>query len=91
MNLKKIVKFINNLNGILQRDFGSNFNSHKDLEINLHFTIENHKKTNNIYNITCIYCLKKLNTKYKDENILINGLSDGFQALLCDIQYELIN
>jgi hypothetical protein len=90
MNLKKIVKFINNLNNILQRDFGSNFNSDKDLEINLHFTIEKQNKNNNIYNITCIYCLKKLNSKYKDENILINGLSDGFQALLCDIQYELI-
>ena len=90
MNLKKIVKFINNLNDILQRDFGSNFNSDKDLEINLHFTIEKQNKNNNIYNITCIYCLKKLNSKYKDENILINGLSDGFQALLCDIQYELI-
>ena len=91
MNHKKIIKFINNVNEILQKDFSSNFNSDKDLEINLHFIIENQKNNNNIYNITCIYYLKKLNLKYKDENILINGLSDGFQALLCDIKYELIN
>ena len=91
INHKKILKFINNFNEKLKSDFGSYFNSNNDLEINLNFKVENQKNKNNIYNLTCVYCLKKLNSKYKDENILINGLGDGFQALLCDIEYEMIN
>ena len=55
-----------------------------------YFENTNKKNKNNTYIINCIYNIEKLNTTYKDENILVNGLSDGFQTLLCDIKYELI-
>ena len=90
LNLRKILKFIYSFDEKLHFEFKTNFNENHNLYIELNFENTNKKNKNNTYIINCIYNIEKLNTTYKDENILVNGLSDGFQTLLCDIKYELI-
>ena len=84
INSHKILNFIEEFDEIIKRKAGNKFNS----QILLTLKEEDKKNKNNIYNLTCEYYYEKLKTNYRDENILINGLNQGFQALLCDIIYE---
>lgn len=85
INFQKIFNFLKKFHEIIQRKFKNNIN----LEIELEFQKEEDINNNDIDNFTCIYKLKNLNTTYKDQNIFINGLSQGFQTLIYDIEYEL--
>lgn len=85
INFQKLLYFLKKFNDIIQRKFANKNN----LEIELEFQKEEEINNNDIDNFTCKYKLKNLKTIYKDQNILINGLNQGFQSLICDIEYEL--
>ena len=54
-----------------------------------HEKLYGRQNKNGIYNITCNYGIysqnKSIQLNYKDENILLNGYSQGFLALICEI------
>ena len=84
INCQNFIDFIKEFNDIIKSEFDNNL----DIEIELNFNEDKkNKNSNNIYNITCEYYYKALDSNYRDENILINGLNQGFEALLCDIKY----
>ena len=84
INSYKILNFLEEFDEIIKRESGDKLNS----PIFLTLIEEDKKNKNNIYNLSCEYYYEKLQTYYRDDNILINGLNQGFQALLCDIIYE---
>ena len=84
INSRKILNFLEEFDEIIKRETKYKLNS----QILLTLIEEDNRNKNNIYNFTCEYKYEKLKTKYRDENILINGLNQGFQAFICDIKYE---
>ena len=84
INCKKYIDFIKEFDDIIK----SEYNNKEELDIDLNFKEDKkNQNKNEIINITCEYYFKKMDRNYRDENILINGLNQGFEALLCDIKY----
>ena len=89
INYNNLIKFIKLFDEKIKEQFGRICKNKDDIEIKLDFKIKKNYNSN-LYNITCKYYLEKSKSEYKDENIFLNGLNEGFQELLCDIKYELI-
>ena len=87
ISLIKLINCLQEIDRILTNECNN-----KKIEIEFNFSIDKvFTNKNGIYNIICYYNFNALNRTYKDENILINGIKQGFQALLCDILYEYFN
>ena len=81
-NYKKFLSFLEKFESTLSNDFINNFK----LKITLNFETKN--INNNDFIITCLYDVEipgEDNEQYKDENILTNGIGEGFQYMLNDI------
>ena len=85
-------KLLNNYNKLLSfldkfgRSLSNEFNNEYKLKITLNF--ETQYINNNDFIITCLYDIEipgENNEQYKDENILTNGIGEGFQYMLNDI------
>ena len=82
-NYKKFLSFLDKF----ERELSNEFNINYKLKITLIFetqNIDNYKD----FIITCIYDIEipgEDNEQFKDENILTNGLGDGFQYMLTEI------
>ena len=83
-NYIKFLSFLDKFESYLLKDFNNNY----DLKITLTFKIHKIDNNNNLV-ITCLYDLEipgKDANQFKDENILINGLGDGFQYLISSLK-----
>ena len=85
-------KLLNNYNKLLSfldkfgRSLSNEFNNEYKLKITLNF--ETQYINNNDFIITCLYDIEipgENNEQYKDENILTNGIGEGFQYMLSEI------
>ena len=85
-------KLLNNYNKLLSfldkfgRSLSNEFNNEYKLKITLNFETQN--INNNDFIITCLYDIEipgENNEQYKDENILTNGIGEGFQYMLSEI------
>ena len=85
-------KLLNNYNKLLsfldkfERSLSNEFNNEYKLKITLNF--ETQYINNNDFIITCLYDIEipgENNEQYKDENILTNGIGEGFQYMLSEI------
>ena len=85
-NYEKLLDFLFNIKVEIQKKFSNDYN----LLIKIKFNQEEiNNNSNSIYNITCIYDFYPLNeetiSSFKDENILINGINQGFSFLISKI------
>jgi len=81
-NYKKFLSFLDTYESKLSSDFINNYK----LKITLNFETQNIK--NNDFIITCLYDVEipgENSEQYKDENILTNGIGEGFQYMLNEI------
>ena len=88
LNFKKFLNFLEEFKENINKEFKYEYN----LDIKLEFQREKENNEDFIYNIFCIYNfyepIKYENLKFKEENILINGIkskSEGFKYLLKEI------
>ena len=82
-NYKKFLLFLEEFEKSLENEFNNNYK----LKITLNFETQN-ININNDFIITCLYKVElpeENEETYKDENILTNGLSDGFQYMLNEL------
>ena len=81
-NYQKFLSFLNKFESSLPNEFNNNYK----LKITLNFETQN--INNNDFIITCLYDIEipgENNEQYKDENILTNGIGEGFQYMLSEI------
>ena len=81
-NYNKLLSFLENF----ERSLSNEFNNEYKLKITLNF--ETQYINNNDFIITCLYDIEipgENNEQYKDENILTNGIGEGFQYMLSEI------
>ena len=81
-NYKKFLSFLDKF----ERSLSNEFNNEYKLKITLNF--ETQYINNNDFIITCLYDIEipgENNEQYKDENILTNGIGEGFQYMLSEI------
>ena len=85
-NFQKLIVFLYNIKEEIQKQFSNNYN----LLIKLKFNKEDiNNNLNSIFNITCRYDFYPLNedtiSSFVDENILTNGIYEGFSFLISKI------
>ena len=81
-NYKKFLLFLDKLETTLSNEFINNY------KLKIILTFETQNINNNDFIITCLYDVEipgENSEQYKDENILINGLGEGFQYTLSEI------
>ena len=80
-NYPKFLSFLDKFERTLENEFINNYK----LKITLNFNTQN--INNNEYTIICFYDVEISGNieQYKDENILTNGIGDGFQYMLTEI------
>lgn len=88
LNFKKFLEFILNVRAEIERLFKNHYN----LLIKMKFNKEDkNDNLNSLYNITCRYIFFPLNGErlftFIDENILVNGINQGFPFLINEINY----
>ena len=82
-NYKKFLSFLYKF----ERELSNEFNNEYKLKITLNIETQNIDYNKNFI-ITCLYDVEipgEDNEQYKDENILTNGLGEGFQYMLNEI------
>ena len=82
-NYKKFLSFLDKF----ERSLSNEFNNEYKLKITLNIETQNIDYNKNFI-ITCLYDVEipgEDNEQYKDENILTNGLGEGFQYMLNEI------
>ena len=94
----EIITFINDFKEKIEKKCNNNYKLIITLKLNIVGVLKD--LGGKPYNINCIYELEKLGfdsddenivKKYKDENILVNGLSEGFEFLIEEINDEYYN
>lgn len=97
-NLPEIITFMNDFKEKIEKKCNNNYKLIITLKLNI--VGELNDLVDKPYNINCIYELEKLGfdsddenkvKRYKDENILVNGLSEGFEFLIEEINDEYYN
>ncbi len=81
-NYKKFLSFLDQIESKLSSDFNNNYK----LKITLNFETQNIK--NDDFIITCFYDVEipgENSEQFKDNNILTNGIGEGFQYMLNEI------
>ena len=96
-DVPEFITFMNEFKEKIEKKYNNNYS----LIITLKFNIVGDLKdlVGKLYNINCVYELEKLGLdsdenkvkKYKDENILVNGLSEGFEFLIEEINDQSYN
>ena len=82
-NYKKFLSFLDKF----ERSLSNEFNNEYKLKITLNIETQNIDYNKNFI-ITCLYDVEipgEDNEQYKDENILTNGIGEGFQYMLSEI------
>ena len=82
-NYKKFLSFLDKF----ERELSNEFNNEYKLKITLNIETQNIDYNKNFI-ITCLYDIEipgENNEQYKDENILTNGIGEGFQYMLSEI------
>ena len=79
-NYERLTEIIKNI----ENKLNENITELSEITIKIEFEQSNeiNRQNQNIYNINCFYNIS--NKKFKDENVLINGLTNGFYHLLCE-------
>ena len=85
-NFEKFLEFLFNVKEEIKKQFRYNYNLLIKMKFNQEYINNN---SNSIYNITCRYNFIPLNddrlSSFIDENILVNGLNQGFPFLINEI------
>ena len=85
-NFEKFLEFLFNVKEEIKNQFRYKYNLVIKMEFNQEYINNN---SNSIYNITCRYDFYPLNddklSSFVDENILVNGLNQGFPFLINEI------
>ena len=88
----ELITFMNDFKEKIQKKYNNKYKLIITLKLNIVGDLKN--LVGKPYNINCVYELEKIDLdsdeenkvkKYKDENILVNGLSEGFEFLIEEI------
>ena len=96
-SVPELLNFMNDFKEKIEKKYNNNYKLIITLKLNIVGDLKD--IVGKPYNINCVYELEKLGLdsdenkvkKYKDENILVNGLSEGFEFLIEEINDKSYN